>query len=130
MGKKVYDREWQKVRAHYLFHHPRCAICGKTAIDVDHKNNIRDAPHRKYDESNLQSLCHKHHSLVTQAFDNGKVRGACDEDGMPVDPGHPWNQPDNRRAIEVANLPQQRVDPKVAARIKEQHIRSGQRRRR
>jgi len=126
----IYDKRWQRLRAYFLMHHPYCVICGKKATDVDHKKTVRVAPHLKYVESNLQSLCHSHHSLVTQAFDNGSVRGACDEEGMPVDPGHPWNQPDNRTAIEAVNKPKQRVDPNVAARIKQQHIRSGQSRRR
>lgn len=125
----IYDKRWQKLRAEHLRLHPLCVICGKTAVDVDHKVPIRVAPMLKYVSTNLQSLCRSHHSLVTQAFDNGTIRGACDEAGMPADPGHPWNQPDNRRAIEAVNQPKQRADPMVAARIKEKHIRSGQKRR-
>ncbi|HMF66053.1 MAG TPA: HNH endonuclease [Phyllobacterium sp.] len=126
---KVYDKRWQSLRAWYLRHHPYCVVCGALATDVDHKVTVRVAPYRKYDQSNLQSFCHKHHSLVTQAFDNASIRGACDEDGLPLDPEHPWNQKDNQAAIDTANKVRARPDPGVAARIKQQHLRrTGQRR--
>ena len=40
---------------------------------------------------NLQTLCHYHHSLLTAAFDSDRMRGACDINGDPLDPDHPWS---------------------------------------
>ena len=63
-----YDRRWQKIRLMHLRANPLCVMClaeGRTtlATDVDHivprRQGGTDAP------SNLQSLCHSHHSQKT-----------------------------------------------------------------
>lgn len=72
---------------------PCCQHCtaeGKTvpATDVDH----RDGDPGNNDLTNLQPLCHEHHSRK-MAKDHGKrVRYGCDEQGMPLDPDHLWNR--------------------------------------
>lgn len=81
---------------------------------------VRVAPHRRYDRSNVQALCHHCHTAITKAYDVGSLSGACDVDGNPLDPWHPWAQEDNGHAIEVANTPkaERTVDPKYAAELK------------
>lgn len=64
-----YGRKWQKVRDAYLQEHPYCVVCGAIATDVDHI-----VPRRRGgtdDWSNLQSMCHSHHSQKTAKVDGG-----------------------------------------------------------
>lgn len=84
---------WQRLRASVLCGEPLCRHCTArgltvTATDVDH----RDGNPGNNDAINLQPLCHECHSRKT-ASDHGKrVCMGCDVSGMPLDPGHPWNQ--------------------------------------
>lgn len=84
---------WQRLRASVLAGEPLCRHCtqeGRTvpATDVDH----RDGNPGNNELSNLQPLCHEHHSRKT-AQDHGKrVVHGCDEHGMPLDPDHLWNR--------------------------------------
>ena len=71
---------------------------------------------------NLQSLCHRHHNILTAAYDRDSLRGACDAEGMPVDPAHPWAQPDNASAIRAANA-RPAPDPDLAAVLKLRAVR-------
>jgi 5-methylcytosine-specific restriction protein A len=71
----VYDnRRWRRVRLQHLKDEPLCRHCKAegliVAADVvDHIKPLR-AGGEKYDDSNLQSLCNKHHSIKT-ARDKG-----------------------------------------------------------
>lgn len=70
---KIYhSKRWKELRNNYIKKHPLCAIClasGKvvSAEDVHHKdsfnNYVRNERISKaYDETNLMSLCKKHHA--------------------------------------------------------------------
>jgi len=85
-----YDNQWRALRRSFLTAHRWCRVCGKRAVDVDHIVPIREAPGRRLDWTNLQSLCHEHHSVLTNSYDNPAVRQGCDEDGRPLDRRHPW----------------------------------------
>lgn len=64
-----YDGEWRRIRDRYLRRHPDCEAQGCTlpATDVDH---VRPrAQGGTDDESNLQALCHRHHSIKTAQHD-------------------------------------------------------------
>lgn len=83
-ANQVYDRErgtasqrgygarWRRLRAAFLAAHPLCEECQREgriapATDVDHR-----VPRRRGgtdDESNLQALCHVHHSEKTARED-------------------------------------------------------------
>lgn len=66
-----YDADWQAFRAVYLRAHPVCAACGcLSACHVDHIQTLRSGA-AKYDESNLQALCHSCHSRKTVQHDGG-----------------------------------------------------------
>ena len=87
---------WRKRRARQLAEHPLCAMCEKqgkvTAATVaDHVT-----PHRgnaeKFWNGELQSLCSTCHSARKQIQEKHGYSAACGEDGMPLDPGHPWNR--------------------------------------
>lgn len=112
------------VNAAFLRAHPICCVkgCGRRAEHADHIQTRRAAPHLRFAWSNLQPLCHHHHSLVTRAFDDGNIRGACDVDGNTLDPAHPWAQPDNSAAIAAANAPPQKADPRQASILKQRWI--------
>jgi hypothetical protein len=97
------------------------AGCTSRARHVDHVMPVAAAPHRRLDPTNLQSLCHAHHNIVTKAFDADTLRGACDSDGNPLDPQHPWAQKDSMAAIKAANA-EPAADPKVAARLKRRFV--------
>src|ERR1700752_4834928 len=94
-----YDRALLKLRARHLRAFPLCRVWGAKGIAVDHIVRVRVAPHRRLDPTNLQTLCHYHHSLLTAAFDSERVRGACDERGDPLDPSHPWAMPQPSTSI-------------------------------
>lgn len=83
---------WQRLRASVLAREPLCRHCvqaGKVtpATDVDH---ISGDPSDNRLEA-LQPLCHACHSRKTAADHGKRVVHGCDEQGMPLDPAHPWN---------------------------------------
>ncbi len=90
-----YGRRWRKLRLLVLRAEPLCRMCaeiGRTspATVVDHIKPIRDGGTNAWD--NLQPLCKRCHDGAKQSFEaTGKMRG-CDADGLPLDPGHHWNQ--------------------------------------
>jgi 5-methylcytosine-specific restriction protein A len=70
-------REWEAFREWYLQRHPECVVGVRAGppycedvMEVDHITPLRIAPDRKYDETNLQTLCKPHHSAKT-ARENG-----------------------------------------------------------
>lgn len=65
-----YDWKWRQVSLAYRRDYPLCEVClaeGRVteATAVHHKIPIIEAPHRKYDISNFQSICQSHHSHIT-----------------------------------------------------------------
>lgn len=85
---------WRTLRALVLSDQPLCEQCADDygnvvpATDVDHRDN--DPTNNSRD--NLASLCHACHSIKTMADLYGRKRTVgCDEQGMPLDPTHPWN---------------------------------------
>ena len=118
--RKVYDDpRWKQLSRRHRAAHPVCSVagCGKRAELVDHIVTVKAAPHRRLDPSNLQSMCWSCHNRLTRAYDAGSIRGACDVDGLSLDPSHPWNAVDNAAAIKAANTKQQ-PSPALAARLK------------
>lgn len=58
---------WQRIRAMKLAGNPICEICGQRfATQVHHLENARKSPERRYDMSNLQSVCVWCHARETQ----------------------------------------------------------------
>jgi len=66
---RLYDRNWQKIRARWLKLNPFCVFCGNEATEVDHIVNLRDGG--THDFSNLRSLCKSHHSTRTASSGGG-----------------------------------------------------------
>lgn len=71
LNAKRYDSRWTAFSRSYRKRHPWCVECMKegnwndTQIQVDHIIPLEIAPERKYDITNLQSLCISHHSIKT-----------------------------------------------------------------
>jgi len=66
-----YDSKWRMTRSAFLKKHPTCSEpgCQAKATHVDH---IKARAQGGSDEwSNLQGLCHSHHSSKTNAIDGG-----------------------------------------------------------
>lgn len=92
---------WRLVRAKVLAANPVCIVpgCLAGARHVDHLV-ARGRGGAPLDPSNLQALCHSHHSVKTATSDGGfgrtgrapvkLVAKGCNADGSPRDPGHHW----------------------------------------
>ena len=63
--ERGYDTAWRRTRAQFLYEHPNCEVCGELATDVHHIDGKGPKGERGHDHSNLQALCHSHHSQVT-----------------------------------------------------------------
>ena len=64
-----WSQTWRRARAAFLDAHPLCAMCHaesviRAAAEVDHIVSIRNGGDR-FDSSNLQGLCKRHHSEKT-----------------------------------------------------------------
>ena len=120
----TYDWRWSKLSRRHLAQHPMCAVayCGKRAELVDHIVNVKAAPYRRLDPSNLQSLCWGCHNRLTRAYDAGSLKGACDAHGMPLDPSHPWAMSTNADAIKAVNTTAKPL-AMLAARLKQRAVR-------
>lgn len=68
-----YDARWRRTRARKLKATPICEWpdCTAPATDVHHVDGLGPNGPRGHDMTNLQSLCHAHHSAETVAEDGG-----------------------------------------------------------
>jgi 5-methylcytosine-specific restriction protein A len=69
-AKRGYDRKWRRLRMHKLNRTPLCERCSTPqrpvpASDVHHKKPLSEGG-KKYEWSNLESLCHSCHSTHTR----------------------------------------------------------------
>lgn len=74
-GSRGYGTAWNRARKRYLETHPLCVECMKQgryvkATDVDHIKPHRGDSVLFWDQSNWQSLCHRHHSIKTRNEDH------------------------------------------------------------
>jgi len=67
-----YGSEWRKIRVRVLQSQPTCQApgCNKQATDVDHIVPLRLGG--THERSNLQALCHSHHSTKTVTESNNR----------------------------------------------------------
>lgn len=68
-NRKIYDRNWRKIREEHLRLYPFCVDCGKLANEVDHDIPIKQGGSNEH--SNLESRCKSCHSRKTALFDGG-----------------------------------------------------------
>lgn len=63
-----YDARWSRTRKRYLRDHATCeddSGCNAAATDVHHRDGLGPNGPRGHDPTNLQALCHAHHSQLT-----------------------------------------------------------------
>jgi 5-methylcytosine-specific restriction protein A len=130
LAERGYDKAYFRARALYMKDHPWCEMCARKgkwvkAEHCDHIETIKSRPDLRLDPKNFQSLCGSHHDLLTMSYDAGDLRGACDEDGLPLDPRHPWAQSTPEAAMATANAGFVRAPapPGLAAKLKRRAVR-------
>ena len=94
---------WRRLRSQQLAKDPLCRFCldvGRetAATVVDHIEQHKNCLESFYDPDNLQSLCKKCHDNSKQLQEIHGYSQAAGEDGLPIDPKHPWNQKRNDSA--------------------------------
>lgn len=70
------DRRWRRIAQAFLSSYPLCVRCSQlghkvAAVHVDHIKPVRLFADLIYEESNLQSLCRRCHSIKTVQEQNG-----------------------------------------------------------
>jgi len=61
--------------------------CDQIANIVHHIKPIKQYPGLKYSIDNLMSCCRDCHERI-----EGRLKGGCDINGVPLDKGHHWNK--------------------------------------
>jgi hypothetical protein len=74
-AQRGYDGSWQKARASFLMHHPRCMMivngraCDSAAHVVDHRIPHRGDSKVFWDKANWWALCSHHHNSTKQRME-------------------------------------------------------------
>ena len=85
-------KEWREPRRIALVRYPICTRCEhKSSVIVDHKIPHKGDRQLFFDGNNLTGLCKKCHDSWKQRQEHKRVDTACDDEGYPSDPNHPWN---------------------------------------
>jgi 5-methylcytosine-specific restriction protein A len=93
---RYYDNaRWRRLRLLVLDRDPLCVLCLRSGIETPSTVADHIQPHNgNYDlmwsMDNLQGLCESCHSGIKRHIDLKGYSQACDEDGFPLDPNHPW----------------------------------------
>ena len=93
--ERGYGAEWERTRERIMRRDQGlCQPCKQRgqitgATQVDHK--VAKASDGTDDDENLQAICDDCHSQKTTEDRTGVVHG-CSEDGLPLDPKHPWSE--------------------------------------
>lgn len=95
----LYNRKaWKELRLDHLAKEPLCVFCLKEgkltpATVVDHIQAHKGDIRLFFDPDNLQSLCKLHHDSAKQKAESNQVNHiGCNENGLPIDPKHPFNR--------------------------------------
>lgn len=94
-SQRGYTGRWDRARREHLRREPYCRFCLRrrrkvTATHVDHVVPHRGDKKLFWDRNNWQSLCTTCHNSAKQSEETTGVQRGCDEDGVPLDPGHHW----------------------------------------
>ena len=87
-------KRWQWTRADQLARHPLCAMCLPSvtlATICDHADKDSKATEEGFFRGPFNSLCKTHHDSTRQREERRGYVIGCDESGLPLDPGHHWN---------------------------------------
>ena len=91
----LYNTRWQRTRSAYLSRNPLCQYClqvGRVtqATIVDHVIPHKGDEKLFWDAENYRGLCKLCHDSTKAEEENKGYAQGCGQDGMPVDPKHPW----------------------------------------
>lgn len=121
MGR-IYDTaRWQRLRALKLSEQPLCEPCFRRgrlvqAEAVDHVLSMANGGEAFPALDGLMSMCTPCHSIKTNALDRAGGKGVafkgCDQDGMPLDPDHPFVS-DRARLLRTGGIPPSRTTGKI-----------------
>jgi 5-methylcytosine-specific restriction endonuclease McrA len=94
-AQRGYGYKWQQARKGWLRKHPLCVMCQRRgrvtpATLVDHIEPHRGDMTLFWDRDNWQSLCKPCHDSDKARIEAGGHLPGCDENGLPLDPGHHW----------------------------------------
>jgi len=70
-SERGYDWAWQRFRIRFLREHPLCEDCTRelgivtAAVELHHKQKIKDRPDLRLDPDNIMPLCVEHHTQRT-----------------------------------------------------------------
>lgn len=98
-AERGYGSRWQTARKRFLAkpENVLCRMCSERglvteATVVDHIKPHMGDQSLFWDTGNWQPLCKQCHDSAKQREDKGRVVTAFGADGLPLDPGHPWNK--------------------------------------
>ena len=88
---------WRRLRHRALVRAGfRCELCRadlrRTGSRVDHIRTRHEAPALQWDLSNLRALCPACDNVRHAEKGRGGRAIGCDENGLPLDPAHPWSR--------------------------------------
>jgi 5-methylcytosine-specific restriction protein A len=92
----LYRRKaWLVLREEHLRLNPFCVKCMEANVHtlgntVDHKVPHKGDMDLFFDKTNLQTMCHSHHSKDKQIEERRGFAPGCDAQGNPLDPRHPF----------------------------------------
>jgi len=95
MTERIRGRKLQQRRERFFRLHPLCTRCEAqcrttVATQLDHVVALVNGGTDTW--NNLQGLCDACHDAKTREDLGHKASGACDRDGLPIDPDHHWNK--------------------------------------
>ena len=94
----LYNRaSWKRLREWQLKRAPLCAFCldrGTTELAsvADHIKAHKGDVRLFFNGTNLQSLCKTCHDGAKHRSENRGYTVGCDDDGVPLDQQHHWNE--------------------------------------
>jgi hypothetical protein len=127
--RQRYTRRWREATSDFLSRpgNETCSYCPAPATLVDHRVAHKGDLALFWSESNWCPCCDACNRSKAAASEGGmgnarrewkgrRVLPGCDENGMPLDPLHPWNNAPEASAAEVAPNKPARTGPLRAAR--------------
>ena len=93
----LYNSQWRRQRKAFLNRNPLCEYCLQidkisAAEVVDHRIPHKGDDTLFWDVANWQALCKPCHDKTKAIEESRGLAPGCKQDGMPIDPKHPWNK--------------------------------------
>ena len=91
-GLAVWKRARRVARIEAQYTCTRCSAYrpGKNQLHVHHKKPLAKAPALALEPLNFTVVCPGCHNAIEPRSGSPRLRSACNEQGYPLDPSHPW----------------------------------------